>query len=80
MKLSEIKTDSVLVILVLAVVVGGFWMNGKAVNEKTDALMTQIEGLEMSVKQLEQTVRRSRPPLPTAPAAAEPVAPAPAPQ
>ena len=71
MKLSEIKTDSILVVLLLAVVVGGFWMNGKALSEKSDAIQAKIEGVEMSVKQLQEAVRRSRPPTPKAPAAAE---------
>ena len=74
MKLSDIKTDSILVVLVLAVLVGGFWMNGKALSQKTSAIEAKVQSVEMAVKQLAEVVRRSRPPIPAKPAA--PAAPA----
>jgi outer membrane murein-binding lipoprotein Lpp len=80
MDLKNIKTDSIVVILLLAVVVGGFWMTGKAIAEKTDAIMQKVEGLDVSVRQLNESMRKNTratvAPEPPAAPPAEPAAPA----
>jgi hypothetical protein len=52
MSLKNLKADAALVVIMLVVIAGGFYMTSKAMNQRSDELAGKLASLEISVKQV----------------------------
>jgi uncharacterized protein YdgA (DUF945 family) len=79
--MGKLKLDIVLIIALLAVMVGGFWMTGSALDERIEALDQKIQVVDTRVKEVmdklidvQNMVHAQKTAAAVAPAAAAPVA------